>query len=119
MPYVSILTDPTTGGVAASVGLLGDVNLAEPRALIGFAGPRVVAQAHGEEMPEDFQRSEFGMQQVALVRDMHDWRANFGFTQAPNGAFTFTFFVALKSEPDIKFDYNRATYGSQSGLIPR
>jgi hypothetical protein len=67
----------------------------------------------------DFQRSEFGMQQVSLSRDMHDWRANFGFTQAPNGAFTFTFYVALKSQPDIKFDYNRATYGSQTGSIPR
>jgi acetyl-CoA carboxylase carboxyl transferase subunit beta len=61
VPYVSILTDPTTGGVAASVALLGDVNLAEPRALIGFAGPRVIAQAQSEEMPEDFQRSEFVM----------------------------------------------------------
>ncbi|HEY2385578.1 MAG TPA: acetyl-CoA carboxylase, carboxyltransferase subunit beta [Candidatus Binatia bacterium] len=61
IPYVSILTDPTTGGVAASVGLLGDVNLAEPRALIGFAGPRVIAQSQSEEMPEDFQRAEFVM----------------------------------------------------------
>jgi acetyl-CoA carboxylase carboxyl transferase subunit beta len=61
LPYVSILTDPTTGGVAASVALLGDVNLAEPRALIGFAGPRVITQTHSEEMPEDFQRSEFVM----------------------------------------------------------
>ena len=61
LPYVSVLTDPTTGGVAASVGLLGDVNLAEPRALIGFAGPRVIMQARSEEMPEDFQRSEFVM----------------------------------------------------------
>jgi hypothetical protein len=66
----------------------------------------------------DFQRSEFGLQAVTLSREMHDWRAVFGFTQAPNGAFTFTFFVALKSEPDIKFDYNRATYGSQIGTTP-
>jgi hypothetical protein len=62
----------------------------------------------------DFQRSEFGLQSVTLSREMHDWRAVFGFTQAPNGAFTFTFFVALKAEPDIKFDYNRATYGGQT-----
>ncbi len=61
VPYVSILTDPTTGGVAASVALLGDVNLAEPRALIGFAGPRVIAQTPSADMPEDFQRSEFVM----------------------------------------------------------
>jgi hypothetical protein len=67
----------------------------------------------------DFQRSAFGLQSVNLSRDMHDWRAVFGFTQAPNGAFTFTFFVSLKSEPDIKFDYNRATYGNQAGTIPR
>ena len=59
VPYVSICTDPTTGGVAASIALLGDVNLAEPRALIGFAGPRVVAQTLNEELPEGFQRSEF------------------------------------------------------------
>ena len=66
----------------------------------------------------DFQRSQFGLQSVTLSRDMHDWRAVFGFTQAPNGAFTFTFFVALKSEPDIKFDYNRATYGQTGTSTP-
>ena len=59
VPYVSVLTDPTTGGVAASVALLGDVNLAEPGALVGFAGPRVIATTPGEELPERFQRSEF------------------------------------------------------------
>jgi acetyl-CoA carboxylase carboxyl transferase subunit beta len=59
IPYVSICTDPTTGGVAASIALLGDVNLAEPRALIGFAGPRVVAQTINEQLPEGFQRAEF------------------------------------------------------------
>jgi len=59
LPFLSVLTDPTTGGVAASVALLGDVNLAEPRALIGFAGPRVIAQALNEELPEGFQRAEF------------------------------------------------------------
>jgi hypothetical protein len=65
----------------------------------------------------DFQRQEFGLQSVTLQRELHDWRAIFGFTQAPNGAFTFTFFVALKSEPDIKFDYHRSSYGSQT--VPR
>jgi acetyl-CoA carboxylase carboxyl transferase subunit beta len=59
VPYVSVCTDPTTGGVAASIALLGDVNLAEPRALIGFAGPRVVAQTLNEELPTGFQRAEF------------------------------------------------------------
>ena len=62
----------------------------------------------------DFQRNEFGMQSVTLERELHDWRAVFGFTQAPNGAFTFTFFVALKAEPDLKFDYNKSTYPGQA-----
>ncbi len=59
VPYVSVLTDPTTGGVSASLGMLGDVNIAEPGALIGFAGPRVIEQTVREKLPEGFQRSEF------------------------------------------------------------
>jgi acetyl-CoA carboxylase carboxyl transferase subunit beta len=59
VPYLSVLTDPTTGGVAASLAMLGDVNLAEPGALIGFAGPRVIEQTLGHTLPEGFQRSEF------------------------------------------------------------
>jgi acetyl-CoA carboxylase carboxyl transferase subunit beta len=59
IPYISILTNPTTGGVTASYGMLGDVNLAEPEALIGFAGPRVIEQTIRQELPEGFQRSEF------------------------------------------------------------
>ncbi|HEU4560832.1 MAG TPA: acetyl-CoA carboxylase, carboxyltransferase subunit beta, partial [Longimicrobium sp.] len=59
IPYVSILTDPTTGGVTASYAMLGDVNVAEPQALIGFAGPRVIEQTIKQELPEGFQRSEF------------------------------------------------------------
>ncbi|MGH7859236.1 MAG: acetyl-CoA carboxylase carboxyltransferase subunit beta, partial [Candidatus Binatia bacterium] len=59
VPYVSVLTDPTTGGVAASLAMLGDVNVAEPGALIGFAGPRVIEQAIGQSLPEGFQTSEF------------------------------------------------------------
>ena len=58
-PYVSVLTDPTTGGVSASLAMLGDVNIAEPQALIGFAGPRVIEQTVGQSLPEGFQRSEF------------------------------------------------------------
>ena len=57
--YIPILTDPTTGGVTASYGMLGDVILAEPGALIGFAGPRVIKQTIGQDLPEGFQRSEF------------------------------------------------------------
>lgn len=59
LPFVSILTDPTTGGVTASFAMLGDLNVAEPRALIGFAGPRVIEQTIREKLPEGFQRSEF------------------------------------------------------------
>ncbi len=59
IPYISVLTDPTTGGVAASFALLGDVTIAEPRALIGFAGPRVIQQTINERLPKDFQRAEF------------------------------------------------------------
>jgi len=59
LPYLSFLTDPTTGGVTASFAMLGDVNFAEPGALIGFAGPRVVKETIGKDLPEGFQRSEF------------------------------------------------------------
>jgi acetyl-CoA carboxylase carboxyl transferase subunit beta len=59
IPYISVLTDPTTGGVSASLAMLGDVNIAEPKALIGFAGPRVIEQTVGQRLPEGFQRSEF------------------------------------------------------------
>jgi len=59
LPYISILTDPTTGGVTASYAMLGDVNLGEPGALIGFAGPRVIKQTIGKDLPPGFQRSEF------------------------------------------------------------
>ncbi|MEJ2085238.1 MAG: acetyl-CoA carboxylase, carboxyltransferase subunit beta [Acidobacteriota bacterium] len=62
IPYLSILTDPTTGGVTASFAMLGDLNIAEPAALIGFAGPRVIEQTIGESLPEGFQRSEFLLQ---------------------------------------------------------
>jgi acetyl-CoA carboxylase carboxyl transferase subunit beta len=72
LPYISILTDPTTGGVTASVAMLGDVNIAEPRALIGFAGPRVIEQTIRQKLPEGFQRSEFlvehGMLDIVVDR---------------------------------------------------
>ena len=58
-PFISILTDPTTGGVTASFAMLGDINISEPRALIGFAGPRVVKETIGKDLPEGFQTSEF------------------------------------------------------------
>ncbi len=59
LPYISVLTDPTTGGVTASFAMLGDLNIAEPGALIGFAGPRVIEQTIKQKLPEGFQRSEY------------------------------------------------------------
>jgi acetyl-CoA carboxylase carboxyl transferase subunit beta len=59
LPYVSFLTDPTTGGVTASFAMLGDINIAEPKALIGFAGPRVVKETIGKDLPSGFQSAEF------------------------------------------------------------
>ncbi len=59
LPYISFLTDPTTGGVTASFAMLGDLNIAEPEALIGFAGPRVVKETIGRDLPDGFQTSEF------------------------------------------------------------
>jgi acetyl-CoA carboxylase carboxyl transferase subunit beta len=59
IPYISLMTDPTTGGVTASYAMLGDFNIAEPKALIGFAGPRVIKETIKRDLPEGFQRSEF------------------------------------------------------------
>ncbi len=66
LPYISVLTDPTMGGVSASLAMLGDVNVAEPKALIGFAGPRVIEQTVRETLPEGFQRSEFLIEKGAV-----------------------------------------------------
>jgi acetyl-CoA carboxylase carboxyl transferase subunit beta len=76
LPFVSVLTDPTTGGVSASLAMLGDINIAEPRALIGFAGPRVIEQTVRETLPEGFQRSEFLLEHGAidLILDRRDLR---------------------------------------------
>ena len=66
LPYISVLTDPTTGGVTASFAMLGDVNIAEPKALIGFAGPRVIEQTIRQKLPDGFQRSEFLLERGML-----------------------------------------------------
>jgi acetyl-CoA carboxylase carboxyl transferase subunit beta len=81
IPYISVLTDPTMGGVSASFAMLGDINVAEPRALIGFAGPRVIEQTVREKLPEGFQRSEFLVEHGAVDliidrREMRDRLAN-------------------------------------------
>nr|WP_136251923.1 acetyl-CoA carboxylase, carboxyltransferase subunit beta [Ningiella ruwaisensis] len=66
LPYISVLTDPTMGGVSASLAMLGDINIAEPKALIGFAGPRVIEQTVREKLPDGFQRSEFLLEKGAI-----------------------------------------------------
>jgi acetyl-CoA carboxylase carboxyl transferase subunit beta len=80
VPYISVLLDPTTGGVAASFAMLGDVILAEPRALIGFAGPRVIEQTIRQKLPEGFQRAEFLLQHGMIDRIVHrnEMRAELG-----------------------------------------
>jgi len=66
LPFISVLTDPTTGGVTASFAMLGDLNIAEPKALIGFAGPRVIEQTVRQKLPEGFQRAEFLLEKGAI-----------------------------------------------------
>lgn len=80
IPYISVLTHPTTGGVSASLGMLGDVNVAEPKALIGFAGPRVIEQTVRETLPEGFQRSEFLVDHgaVDVIVDRREMREKLG-----------------------------------------
>ena len=80
LPYVSVMADPTTGGVSASLAMLGDLNIAEPRALIGFAGPRVIQQTVRETLPEGFQRSEFLLEHgvLDLIVDRRELRARIG-----------------------------------------
>src|SRR5258705_5307799 len=77
LPYVSVLTDPTTGGVTASFAMLGDLNIAEPKALIGFAGPRVIEQTIRQKLPDGFQRSEFLLEKgmLDLVVDRRELKA--------------------------------------------
>ena len=76
LPFISVLTHPTTGGVTASLAMLGDLNIGEPQALIGFAGPRVIEQTVREKLPEGFQRSEFLLEHgtVDLIVDRREMR---------------------------------------------
>ena len=78
LPYISVLTDPTTGGVTASFAMLGDLNLAEPKALIGFAGPRVIEQTIRQKLPEGFQRSEFLLEKgfIDAIVDRRELKAS-------------------------------------------
>jgi acetyl-CoA carboxylase carboxyl transferase subunit beta len=80
LPYISVLTDPTTGGVTASFAMLGDFNLSEPKALIGFAGPRVVRETIGKDLPEGFQSAEFVLEHGFLdtIVDRKDLKETIG-----------------------------------------
>jgi len=77
LPYIAVLTDPTTGGVTASFAMIGDLNIAEPKALIGFAGPRVIEQTIRQKLPEGFQRSEFLLEKgmIDLIVDRREMKA--------------------------------------------
>jgi acetyl-CoA carboxylase carboxyl transferase subunit beta len=82
LPYISLMTDPTTGGVTASYAMLGDINIAEPKALIGFAGPRVIKETIKKDLPEGFQRSEFLQEHGFLdfIVNRHDLRGQLATT---------------------------------------
>jgi len=71
LPFVSLMTDPTMGGISASFAMLGDINISEPKALIGFAGPRVIRDTIKRDLPEGFQRAEFLLEQGFLDRVIH------------------------------------------------
>ncbi|MFM1744668.1 MAG: hypothetical protein RLZZ630_605, partial [Bacteroidota bacterium] len=80
LPYISLMTDPTTGGVTASFAMLGDINMAEPGALIGFAGPRVVKETIGKDLPKGFQTSEFVLEHgfLDLIAERKDLKTKIG-----------------------------------------
>ena len=71
LPYISVMIDPIYGGVSASIAMLGDINIAEPRALVGFTGPRVIEQTLNVQLPEGFQRSEFLLEHGAIDMIVH------------------------------------------------
>lgn len=101
VPYISVLTDPVFGGVSASLAMLGDLNIAEPNALIGFAGPRVIEQTVRETLPEGFQRSEFLLEHgtVDMIVHRHDMRARVGGVLRK-----LTHNIALPAESDVSDD---------------
>lgn len=104
LPFISVLTDPTTGGVTASFAMLGDIIIAEPKALIGFAGPRVIEQTIRQKLPKDFQRSEFLLQHGMLdaIVDRREMRAflinMLNFMMNPD--------IKMNSQPPPAPDYN-------------
>ncbi|MET4758990.1 acetyl-CoA carboxylase carboxyl transferase beta subunit [Endozoicomonas sp. NE40] len=100
VPYFSVMTDPVYGGVSASLAMLGDLNIAEPAALIGFAGPRVIEQTVREKLPEGFQRSEFLMEHGAIdmIVDRCEMRATIARLYRKMGG------IAFEPEVDSAFD---------------
>ena len=117
LPYISVLTDPTTGGVTASYAMLGDLNIAEPKALIGFAGPRVIEQTIRQKLPEGFQRSEFLLEKgmLDLVVDRREMKTAIAnalrFMGAKQAAVISPQAVAVSSEPSV--------VGAQSPETPK
>lgn len=108
-PVTGTVNDPIVQGatlyrIPPQIGLSGNINLQITPKWTGVWNTQY-----------DFVRHEFASHTVSLVRDLHDWRAIFGFTKSPNGNFAFNFSIALKAEPDLKFDYNKATVRSSSG----
>jgi acetyl-CoA carboxylase carboxyl transferase subunit beta len=103
LPFISVLTDPVYGGVSASLAMLGDVIVAEPKALIGFAGPRVIEQTVREKLPEGFQRSEFLLEHGAidLIVPRQELRPRLGNLLAQMMDLPTPKFIAAPSEPII------------------
>ncbi len=110
LPYISVMTDPVFGGVSASLAMLGDLNIAEPNALIGFAGPRVIEQTVREKLPEGFQRSEFLLEHGAIdmILHRHQMReriahllAKFGDMEKPRNEAPIEFEVTEKPDEDV------------------
>jgi acetyl-CoA carboxylase carboxyl transferase subunit beta len=108
LPFISVLTDPTTGGVTASFAMLGDVIMAEPKALIGFAGPRVIEQTIRQKLPKDFQRSEFLLEHgmLDMIVDRREMRA------------LIIRLLGFFLNPAIKADRRRAFDPSDNGSYP-
>ncbi|MFL6229387.1 MAG: acetyl-CoA carboxylase carboxyltransferase subunit beta, partial [Pyrinomonadaceae bacterium] len=108
LPFISVLTDPTTGGVTASFAMLGDVIMAEPRALIGFAGPRVIEQTIRQKLPKDFQRSEFLLEHgmLDMIVDRRQMRE------------TIIHLLGFLLNPAIKADRRRAHGPRDNGSDP-
>ncbi|MBE3072764.1 MAG: acetyl-CoA carboxylase carboxyltransferase subunit beta [Acidobacteria bacterium] len=113
VPFISVLTDPTTGGVTASYAMLGDLNIAEPKALIGFAGPRVIEQTIRQKLPEGFQRSEFLLEKgfLDMVVDRREMKATIARALGFMGAVPADGTGRFASAPDTEAGPDRASSG--------